>query len=223
MWRERLKAVMQEKGYSQSDLIRALDQAGKKVSSAAVSKWFTGRTTRLKADYLVDICNWLGISALWLQTGQGDRSKRDIANTTPALEKMREKLIPIQSYVKAGLPDSSQPIGDEFIYVSGDVPDEAYALYVKGDSMLPEFSEGDLIIVDPTVQAFPGDYVIARIEGEEECTFKKLRYTGYDKGQPIMELVPLNHDYGTIDSRKTPFEVIGKVIEHRTFFRRHRS
>lgn len=44
--------------------------------------------------------------------------------------------------------------------------EEAFALLVYGDSMLPEFADGDVIIVEPEGQAHDGSYVVARCAGE---------------------------------------------------------
>jgi DNA polymerase V len=43
---------------------------------------------------------------------------------------------------------------------------EPFALMVLGDSMLPEFSEGEVIVVEPEGLARDGSYVIAFHDGE---------------------------------------------------------
>ncbi len=43
---------------------------------------------------------------------------------------------------------------------------EPYALRVIGDSMLPEFQDGAIVIIDPTGLATDGAYVIAMLRGE---------------------------------------------------------
>jgi DNA polymerase V len=43
---------------------------------------------------------------------------------------------------------------------------EPFALIVLGDSMLPEFAEGDVIIVEPEGHATDGSFVLAHHEGE---------------------------------------------------------
>ncbi|MEZ5614853.1 MAG: S24 family peptidase [Rhodocyclaceae bacterium] len=43
---------------------------------------------------------------------------------------------------------------------------EPFALMVLGDSMLPEFAEGEIIVVEPEGLARNGSYVIAQHEGE---------------------------------------------------------
>jgi len=48
--------------------------------------------------------------------------------------------------------------------MSGCAANEPYALQVIDDSMMPEFSKGSLIIIDPSGFAKHGVYVVAQIE-----------------------------------------------------------
>ncbi len=43
---------------------------------------------------------------------------------------------------------------------------EPFALMVLGDSMLPEFAEGEIIVVEPEGLARDGSYVVAQHDGE---------------------------------------------------------
>lgn len=43
---------------------------------------------------------------------------------------------------------------------------EPYALMVLGDSMLPEFAEGEIIVIEPEGHAKDGSFVIAWVNGE---------------------------------------------------------
>lgn len=49
---------------------------------------------------------------------------------------------------------------------------ESFALMVLGDSMAPEFTEGDVVVVEPEGLARDGSFVIARVDGE--WTFRQL-------------------------------------------------
>jgi SOS-response transcriptional repressor LexA len=98
----------------------------------------------------------------------------------------------------------------------------AFALEITGESMTPEFGEGDLVFIDTGVEPLPGDYVVAAIQGQAEATFKKYRPRGKDENdEPIIELAPLNSDYPTLTlSAKNPGHVVGTMIEHRRFRKR---
>lgn len=93
------------------------------------------------------------------------------------------------------------------------------ALEVDGESMEPEFQAGDIIIVDTGIEPIPGDFVVAKLDEEHEATFKKYRPRGKDdKGNPVIELTPLNPDYPSLTlSAASPGRVIGTMVEHRRF------
>lgn len=67
-----------------------------------------------------------------------------------------------------------------------------FALMVLGDSMTPEFQEGDIVIIEPEGHATDGSYVLAFIQGE--WIFRQLRR--YDEG---WRLTALNPGYAQID------------------------
>ncbi|MDH4566153.1 hypothetical protein E8E95_05630 [Pseudomonas sp. BN414] len=73
----------------------------------------------------------------------------------------------------------------------------AFWLEVEGDSMTsptpPSIAEGMLILVDTGIEAQPGNLVVAKLEGDEKATFKKLVS---DAGQ--LYLKPLNPSYPII-------------------------
>lgn len=133
--------------------------------------------------------------------------------------------IPLISCVQAGaMTEAVDPyaLGDasEWMLTDLDLSQNAFALRIKGDSMLPEFREGDTVIIDPAVQPLPGDYVVAK-NGENEATFKKYRPRGVnEQGQQVFELVPLNEDYPAMRSDYTPIRIIGTMVEHRRYRKR---
>lgn len=69
---------------------------------------------------------------------------------------------------------------------------EPFALRVLGDSMLPEFAEGVIIIIDPAGAIRDGSYVIAT--HNDEYIFRQLRIVD-DK----YYLAPLNDLYDTVE------------------------
>lgn len=96
----------------------------------------------------------------------------------------------------------------------------AFALEIKGDSMLPEFKPGDRVIIDPAIFPQPGDFVVAK-NGDDEATFKKYRPRTMDEhGDVVFELVPLNEDYPSMRSDQGPIRIIGTMVEHRKYRRR---
>lgn len=120
----------------------------------------------------------------------------------------------------AEIVDSFQP-GDagDWLLTDIDLSDSAFALDIRGNSMEPEFKDGDRVIIDPEIAPQPGDFVAAK-NGEQEATFKKYRPRGMDAhGNIIFELVPLNDDYPTLRSDVQPIRIVGTMVEHRKYRR----
>jgi len=143
----------------------------------------------------------------------------DIANVIPAALGVHR--VPLINYVQAG--HWSEIAGgfhaDEYLLTNLDLSDRAFALEINGESMLPEFRSGDRVIIDPAIPPSPGCFVVAK-NGGDEATFKKYRLRGIgDNGEEIIELVPLNPDFAPMRSDKTPFRIVGKMVEHRRYYR----
>jgi len=97
---------------------------------------------------------------------------------TPVTQK---KIIPI-------IPLNDGPeIADETSACSNAEP---YALMVLGDSMLPEFEEGEIIVIEPEGLAHNGSYVIAW--HRDEYIFRQLV-----QHNELWYLKPLNDLYPT--------------------------
>ncbi len=185
------------------------------VSRAAVAQW-EGDVTKPSLDHLQKAAETLGESLSWLTTGQV---------TAPS----NQRSVLVTDYMDAGkwahVTDPYEPGGMEIITTDLDVGGRAFALIITGDSMLPEFREGDKIIIDPEVSPKPGDFVIAKLERDDEATFKKYRPRSADMdGQPVIELVPLNEDWPTLTiSTDNPGHIIGTLVEHRRYRRRRNT
>lgn len=221
---ERIKMALDAAGIDQSELARHIG-----VSSVAVNNWCTGATKSIKGINLLKASGRLGVNAEWLSSGVGPM-KADGApptfdqNVVPAPIGTRQ--IPIIDYVQAGtwtaVADPFPPgAAYEYVLTDLDLSGAAFGLRVKGRSMAPEFSEGDVIIIDPEVSPAPGDFVVAK-NGGQEATFKKYRPRGIDPatGTEIFELIPLNEDFAPIRSDVSPCIIIGTMMEHRRYRRR---
>lgn len=137
-----------------------------------------------------------------------------------------DRRIPIISEIAAGnfreIVDAFA-LGDGASHLTTDlnVSPYTFALQIEGRSMIPEFVEGDKVIIDPDVRPTSGDFVAAR-NAKGGATFKKYRLRGSDDhGREVFELIPLNVDeFDSVRSDMEPLEVIGTMVEHRRFRRR---
>lgn len=216
MKNERIKELRKKQGLTQQKLGELIG-----ANRASISQWESGDVSP-SADYLVALAKVFGVSAHWLSTGKGSP---ELSNVEPAMIPKGTR-IPVLSYVQAGqwremCEQATTFDGNvEYVTAGGAVGPCGFGLWVRGDSMMPQFKEGDLLIVDPDETPRPGDFVVAR-NGSNEATFKKYRARGeYENGQPRFELVPLNEDHETLSTDHTPICIIGVVVEHRSFFKR---
>lgn len=144
-----------------------------------------------------------------------------LVDTPPSLQKTYNE-VPLISHVQAGLwkesVNSYEPgAGQDFLPTHIGLGPDAFALSICGESMLPDFREGDLVIIDPGISPGPGDFVVASND-QHEATFKKYRPRGVNaQGETVIELVPLNDDFPILRSDRTPFRIIGTMIEYRRF------
>lgn len=151
--------------------------------------------------------------ALGLPSGFLDAEALDEGAVKPPRFTMRR--FPLYSTIHAGNPaDNRQPDNEEYVYGPSDLPDGCFALLVEGNSMTPEFFEGQKIFVDPSRAPQPGDFVVARVDDGalEERTLKQYVVTGIDRfGRERFDLRPLNPLYPVLRSTEHQIDIEGVV------------
>lgn len=105
--------------------------------------------------------------------------------------------VPLLGLARAGaggfFDDGGYPAGEgwDAIDFPGLTDEAAYALEVTGDSMLPLYRDGDIIVVSPAAQVRRGDRIVVRTtDGEVMAKILKRKTTAQ------MELASLNPDHG---------------------------
>ena len=110
------------------------------------------------------------------------------------------RLIPVINRVAAGYPvdfdDLEYPAGFADDYVRcPDIDDpHAFAVRVIGDSMEPNFTEGDIVIFSPGAEVTSGDDCFIRLSMPHETTFKRVFFEPQDK----VRLQPRNEKYAPL-------------------------
>ncbi len=123
------------------------------------------------------------------------------------------RLLPLIGFAKAGsggyFDDGGFPVGGGWDEVSfPDVQDEnAYALEVSGDSMLPVFRDGDTIIVSPGSNVRRGDRIVVRTH-EGEVLVKVL----YRQTAHTIEIMSFNPDYENRILQTTEIDWIARIL-----------
>lgn len=192
---DRIKTAREGAGLSQTQLA---EYCG--VKPQAVSQWESGSTKSPKPDHLFAISKATGYSHEWLITGKGpqkatavNEGRRDYkldSNISPGPGYKRK--LPLISFVQAGdlcQAEDPYPVGEaeEWKDSIWDTSEHAFMLRVDGDSMWPEFRDGEIIVVEPQEEAMHGDDVIARTP-DGRATFKRLQITS--DGMHLMALNP---------------------------------
>lgn len=217
-WLKDVKSRMKELGLTQADLAPLLGVQ----TRGAVGHYLSDRRDMSPAQLqaLAQALDW-SVSRLLGGAEPVSEVSEQAAN---------KREIPLINYIQAGSPtevidDYAAGAGMDTVVIYGRVAESCgkycFALKVAGESMLPDFRPGDVVVVDPGEAYRPGDVVVAKLDTTNEATLKKYRSRGHDSsGSEIFELVPLNDDYPTITvSKANPGHVIGPVIEHHRRFR----
>lgn len=194
-----LDYYLRKNGETQIQLAKAVNS-----TKSAVSAWVTGvRFPRV--EYINAIADHFGISPEDLLGLSHNKIK-----------------IPVLGRVHAG--DPTLAVQETLDYI--DIPDsmasqgDYFALYVQGDSMAPDFQEGDTVIVrrQPTLET--GDIGVFSIGGDggEDATIKE-----YKCGERNIFLIPHNEAYPILmysfkEVDLLPVLTLGKVVELRRSF-----
>ncbi len=108
--------------------------------------------------------------------------------------------VPLINKIAAGYPRDFTDLGyparvaDEYVWAPPDVDDpDAFAATVVGESMLPEYREGDVVIFSPRAKVADGCDCFVRLEPDHESTFKRIFFD--DKKGRIIRLQPLNNRF----------------------------
>ena len=110
----------------------------------------------------------------------------------------KRKQIPLMGFAKAGkggfFDDSGFPAGNGWdeIEVPGVTDQNAYALEITGDSMMPVYREGDTIIVSPAATTRKGDRVVVRTTDGQVMAKIMQRQTS-----KTLELASFNPNHAT--------------------------
>lgn len=148
---EKLSFIMEATGWKQADLAEKLS-----VTQACISRWFSGADPRGEhRDKITEIFNAI--------TG-----KTEITGNTQISSK---SYVPLMGYVGAGAkikPDFGEmpPDGLGFIEIPFPMPADMVAFRVRGDSMLPVYREGHIIIAcrnqTKPLEAFYGEEAVVQ-------------------------------------------------------------
>lgn len=195
-----IKDLRVSRGYSQEQLGKLVG-----VQRAAVQKWECGAVQNLKRETMKRLSEVFNVPASSFVDDEQPLSKG--------------VLIPVLGYVRAGVPiEAVEEILDyEEISQEQARTGEFFALKIKGDSMEPKISEGDVVIVRKQSTVENGELAVVLVNGDD-ATVKKF----YRSNNGI-KLVSTNPKFDPFFYTPTevdsfPVSVIGRVVELRAKF-----
>lgn len=204
MFNLKLKQLREAKNISQKQLASIL-----LVSQSTVGNWEAG--TREPSFEMVEaLADFFNVSIDYLLGREIDGMMPHTSNGV---------LIPILGEVAAGIPVTAveEILGYEEITPQMAAQGEHFALKIKGDSMEPKFSNGDIVIVRQQEDVDTGEIAVVLVNSEE-ATVKKVK-----KEAGGLMLIPTNpafepRFFTNSDVKKLPVIIVGRVVELRAKF-----
>jgi SOS-response transcriptional repressor LexA len=132
--------------------------------------------------------------------------------------KKSSRLVPLLTFRQAADLDETfkSPSMDQ-------IPVEAsvrgnFALKMEGSSMAPDIKPGDTLIVSTDQTPVSGNFIVAKIEGDDNVVIRKYRQKYNDDGSAYCELIPSNSDYAPLNSHQRNIKVIGVISTRITYY-----
>lgn len=205
MFSDRLKQARKNKKLSQAELSRQLG-----VTQQAVGKWETGRSTPDPAT-VARLAELLGTTTDMLLGVQQPDFTPPVGSE---LARYSESPIPVVGTVRAGYGALAfeEDYGTEYACVKD--PSSYFYLVVKGDSMEPRISDGDLALVHRQSTLENGELGVMVYGADGEGTLKK-----YIRRGNAVVLHPFNPNYEDLIIKGEDLNhlyIAGKVVETKT-------
>ena len=180
------------------------------VSEATVSRWESGNIANMGRDKIALLSQILKITPGAIA---GYDSYQREFNRKSGVK------IPVLGLVRAGIPMDAVEYIIDYEEISEDMArqGEFFALQIKGDSMEPKISDGDVVIVRKQPDIESGETAIVLVNGDEATIKKVQKFTGG------INLIPSNPAYDVMtftneQIEKLPVRILGKVVELRAKF-----
>ncbi|MBQ8503032.1 MAG: helix-turn-helix domain-containing protein [Clostridia bacterium] len=204
---EKIRKLRKENHWRQDQLADILNREfGLKTDRVMISKWETG----YQVPVLYTISCLAKIFNVSIDYLNGD-----------GVAKINSKgvSVPVLGYVRAGIPIEAVEDILDYEEISQEMASqgEYFALSVKGDSMEPRITEGDVVIVRKQSIVENGELAVVLVNGND-ANVKKFYMN--ENGVTLISTNP-SYDpfyYTKEQVESLPVQVIGKVVELRAKF-----
>ena len=210
LFSKRLITIMQDNNINQVELSKILN-----VSESTVGKWVLCKAMP-RMGVIQKLSDYFGVGKSYFL--EDDMATIQKTKTTPAQEQSIR--IPVLGYVVAGVPISAVQdiLGYEEISKDLSLTGEFFALRIKGDSMEPTFTEGDIIIVRQQPDVESNEIAVVLVNGDEG-TVKRIKKDDHGIvliGDNALAFSP--KFYSNDEVASLPIKIVGKVVELRRSF-----
>ena len=207
MFSEQLRKLRRENGLTQNELSKQLN-----VSNGTIAMWETNKR-QPDLDMLSRIALFFNVSIDYLMGRNADHNITGLQLDRSVVK------IPVYGSIPAGVP--LEMIADSYIEDEEEIPakwlkdgSKYFCLLVKGESMMPKFEDGDILILRQQPDCNSGDYCAVSINCTE-CTFKKV--IKHDNGITLQPLNPAFEPmfFSNKEIVEKPITILGVVKEIR--------
>ena len=205
---DRLNQIMSERNLKQVDIIRMAQpyciSFKVKLGRNDLSQYLSGKVEP-RQNKLYILAKALNVNEAWLMGYDVPRERKEDgepADNLPAPEITDDFIeFPVIGEVAAGFEHiaiedwSGDKIKVPREYLSGHNREDFFVLKVKGDSMYPQYQDGDKVLVlRQSTMNYSGQIGVVIYDGDKG-TLKKIEYA---QGEDWMKLVPVNPNHPTI-------------------------
>ena len=193
-FKERLDEAMRIRDISAAELSRI-----SKVNEGAISQYRAGKYKASQRS-LDKLARALNVSIPWLMGADVPMTDEPSVPSLPSPAITEDTVtFPVITSVAAhydGVSIDESAAGEKIevprAYLKGRKADDFCAMRVRGDSMYPDFRNGDIVLVlKQSTMNHSGEIGVISY-GDDEMTIKRINYVD---GEDWLELVPLNNLY----------------------------
>lgn len=213
---DKIKKLRLSRGLTQADVAKGIIlPRNKKISPSAIGMYEQGRR-KPSFEVLEAFADFFNVDLNTLSDSFTSANQQNI-NLNPSNKSVR---IPVLGYVVAGVPISAVQdiLGYEEISKDLSLTGEFFALRIKGDSMEPTFTEGDIIIVRQQPDVESNEIAVVLVNGDDG-TVKRIKKDDHGIvliGDNALAFSPKFYSNDEIAS--LPIKIVGKVVELRRSF-----
>ncbi len=199
---ERIKKCRLENNMTLLELANALG-----VREATAQRYESGEIKNLKHATVLEMARIFNCSPAYLMGWEDDSAKKMFPDPNATSDYVT---FPVIGEIAAGYDSvaiedwSGETVDIPVSYFKGRAQSDFFVLEVKGDSMWPEYQEGDrVLILKQNTLEYSGQ-VGAILYDDTNSTLKKVEFS---QGQDWLKLVPINPVF-------KPQRIEGEALEH---------